>query len=326
MTRGGFSAFLKVLWMSVADRGLPIGGAPREVVALPVDIQPFAALIAVTSDWEITHISANIGAFLDIDASVLGHILDQVLLDGAVHDIRGVLNATAGQNGMGRLLGCDLRLGYPPFDLTIHDVETGFILEIEPAEPPSRLDDIGLIRGLIDRLRQARSFQDVASRAARSLRALTGFDRVVVCEVGADGSAIPIAEASMPGTAGLLEAEIKASDVLSHAHLQQNSQLCMTADVDAAPVPLLSRTSDAPLDLTHAISEAATPSCLSFLRASGAKASFAVSIVHNGALVGLIICHHQKPLRTGFRTRMLVGLFADLFTYEFVAALPENHR
>ena len=322
----GFSFCLKVRWMSAADHGEPIALGKSETVATPTEIQPFAAMIAVTSDWVITHISANIGAFLDIDTSVLGHLLDQVLLDVAVHDIRGVLNATAGQNGMGRLLGCDLRHGYPSFDLTIHNVETGFILEIEPAEQPSKLDDIGLIRGLIDRVRQASSQQEVANKAARSLRALTGFDRVVVCDVGADGHVSAIAEASMPGSASFPSGDFFASDVLSHAGHQLNSQLCMTADIDATPIALLSKSGNAPLDLTHAISEAATPACLEFLRASGAQASFAVSIVHNGALVGLIICHHQKPLRTGFRTRMLVGLFADLFTYEFVSALPDNPR
>ncbi len=278
----------------------------------------------MTSDWVITHISENIGTFLDLDASVLGHTLDHVLLDEAVHEIRGVLNATAGQNGMGRLLGCDLRHGYPAFDLTVHDIATGYILEIEPSEAMPRIDDIGLIRGLIDRVRQADTLEDVSVRAARSLRALSGYDRVVVRRVEPDGRSIATGEARMPGIAPLNADDVMASDILSHTNDQLNSQLCMTADVDAVLVPLVS-TLDAPsIDLAQAISEAPSPECSAFLRASGAKASFAVAIVQKGRLVGLIHFQHQKPLRTGFRTRMLVGLFADLFTYEFVTALQET--
>lgn len=311
--------------MSVADRGLSVTAAKADkVIATPPQIQPFAALIAVTSDWVITHISENIGGFLDLDASVLGHTLDHVLLDGAVHDIRGVLNATAGQNGMGRLLDCDLRHGYPAFDLTVHDIETGYILEVEPSEAIPRIDDIGVIRGLIDRVRRADTLEDVCMRAARSLRALTGFDRVVVCRVHADGRSTAIGEARMPGTAPLSTEVVMASDIISHTNDQLNSQLCMTADIDAALVPLVSLPDADPIDLAHAISEASSTDCTAFLRASDAKASFAVAIVQKGTLIGLIFCQHQKPLRTGFRTRMLVGLFADLFTYEFVAALHKT--
>jgi light-regulated signal transduction histidine kinase (bacteriophytochrome) len=310
--------------MSVADRGLSRAVTSGMAATSDIAIQPFAALLAVTSDWVITHISENIGAFLDIDASVLGHTLDSVLLDDAVHDIRGVLHATAGQNGMGRLLGCDLRHGYPQFDLTVHDVDRGYIIEIEPSEPLSRIDDIGLIRGLIERVRQGESLEDVSARAARSLRALTGFDRVLICQVDDSGRSTPVGEARMPGTGALPAREITAGDVLNHTRHPLNSQLSMTADVEAQSVKVLSRPDALPLDLTHAISEEATAACRNFLRASGGKSSFAVAIVHGGTLVGLIICHHPKPLRTGFRTRMLVGLFADLFTYEFVATLPKT--
>ena len=310
--------------MSVADRGLS-RAVPADMAApSDIKIQPFAALIAVTSDWVITHISANMSTFLDVDASVLGHTLDYVLLDQAVHDIRGVLHATAGQNGLGRLLACDLRLGYPQFDLTVHDVETGYIIEIEPSEPLSKIDDIGLIRGLIERVRHGDTLEDVATRAARSLRALTGFDRVVICQVQKGGQNTPIAEALMPGTSALSAREFKSDDVLNDTKHRLNSQLSLTADVDAPAVDLLSAPNAQRIDLSHAKSELATPACQAFMRASGAKSSLAVSIVHGGELVGLIICHHPKPLRTGFRTRMLVGLFADLFTYEFVAALAKK--
>ena len=310
--------------MSVADRNLSGTAVEGKGAPSGLQIQPFAALLAVTSDWVITHVSENIGTFLDIDASVLSHTLDSVLLDEAVHEIRGVLHATAGQNGMGRLLGCVLRHGYPQFDLTVHDVETGYIIEIEPSEPISRIDDIGLIRGLIDRVRQGETLEDVSTRAARSLRALTGFDRVMICGVFEDGCCRPITQALMPGTDALAVRDFGVRDVLGHTSTPLKSQLSMIADVDAKAVEVLSIPGAKPPDLTHAISEAPASTCQSFLRITETKSSFSVSIVHNQSLVGLIICHHPKPLCTGFRARMLVGLFADLFTYEFVAALSKT--
>lgn len=317
--------FLKVHWMPVADPDLNTGlprADPNEI-AHP-SIQPFAAVIAVTSDWVITHISANIKDFLDIDALVLGHTLDHVLLDDAVHDVRGVLNATAGQNGMGRLLGCTLRHGFPQFDLSVHSVETGYILEIEPSEPVSRIDDIGLVRGLFERVRQANTLEDVASTAARALRALTGFDRVAICQVDPFGKACVIQEVSMPGFAPLGTMVKNASNVLPKMNPARNAQLCMISDVDTPPIGLQTQSGDAALDLTHAISAMPVVECVAFARACDAKASFAVSIAQHGTLIGLIICQHQKPLKTGFRTRMLMGLFADLFAYEYVAALARK--
>lgn len=300
--------------MSVAERNLTLGSDIGGTRDTDPRLQSFACLIAVTIDWEIIHVSANIGDFLDLDSSILGHTLDQVLLDDAVHEIRGVLNATAGHGGVGRLLGSNLRHGYPQFDLTIHENAHGFIIEIERGEPLSKIDDIGLVRGLMARIKQSATKDEAAEKAARSIRALTGFDRVTVCQVRKDGAAEVISEASMPGIASLTEAGLTAQDV-SAIGLDRHQQL--VADVDAAPVAVMSRPSSAPLDLHLAISLAPTAACRGLLRAHGAKAALTIPILCKNKVAGLILCHHTKPLRAGFRMRMLVDLFVDLYAYEF---------
>ncbi|NNE88221.1 MAG: GAF domain-containing protein [Silicimonas sp.] len=307
--------------MSVAERGLGIDRKIIPATRMDPKIQPFAAVIAVTTDWVITHISANIVEFLDIDASVLGHTLDHVLLEDAVHEIRGVLNATAGHGGAGRLLGCDLRHGYPQFDLTIHENETGYVIELEQGEQLSKMDDIGLLRGLMARVKQASTPEETADKAARSIRALTGFDRVSVCRVLDDERGKVVSEARLPGIRTLLGNEIAAEYVADMGNvLNAHAQQQIVADVDATPAVLMSGPDHAPLDLTHAISLAPTPRSLAFLRMHAARAALSLPIINDGGLIGLVVCHHAKPLRAGFRTRMLVELFVDLFAHEFAKA------
>jgi light-regulated signal transduction histidine kinase (bacteriophytochrome) len=298
--------------MSVAERD-PRADRSNET-SVPV-LQPFAALIAVTTDWEISHVSANIDAFLGLDASILGHTLDQVFLDEAVHEIRGVLNATAGQDGVGRLYGCALRLGFPAFDLTVHDRGDRFILEFECGEAPTRVDDIGLVRGLISRVRQSNSPKEAAHKAARSLRALTGFDRVSLCASRGQGAEV-LAEASMPGMETLSDVDIdkyiKSLSAISHPF--------MVADIDAELVSIISRPGVSLLDTGFAISAAPDPVIKDALRASNVKASLSMPIIRHGETMGWVICHHSRPLCAGFRMRVLADLFVELYAY----TLSEN--
>ncbi len=89
--------------------------------------------------------------------------------------------------------------------------------------------------------------------------------------------------------------------------------------MDADPVPVLSHTVPAALDLTECDLRAAAPVHLEYLRNMGVKASFSASITVQGKLWGLIACHHTEPRTLSYHARRLTYFISRGFVMRLLA-------
>ena len=158
-------------------------------------IQPTGFLIAVTADWIVLHASANIGQWLGVEPEdLLGMPLSRVIAMDALHTIRGRLQVAHINGSVERAFGVTLSATVPVCDVAVHLSGSTIVIEAEPSEGEGPQDSGSLLRSMLGRVQNTRGFDAFCREAARQMRALTGFDRVMVYRFDADWNGEVIAE------------------------------------------------------------------------------------------------------------------------------------
>src|SRR6201999_3099450 len=129
--------------------------------------------------------------------------------------------------------------GMGGFDVAMHFSDANVIIEAEPASGEHG-DATGMVRTMISRLDQTADFEAFYREGARQVRALIGFDRVMVYRFAADVSGEVVAEAARPGIGKFLGLHYPASDIPAQAReLYKRNLLRVITDVNAEPVAVL---------------------------------------------------------------------------------------
>jgi light-regulated signal transduction histidine kinase (bacteriophytochrome) len=167
------------------------------------------------------------------------------------------------------------------------------------------------------RLQQTGDQRTLYRVAAREMRALTGFDRVMVYRFEHDGSGEVVAESARTGLESYLGLHYPASDVPQQARiLYQRNWLRIIPDVDATPSiiePPVDRAGQT-LDLSMSVLRSVSPIHIEYLQNMGVAASMSVSILCRGKLWGLFACHHYSPHHVPFSRRTAAELFGQMFS------------
>lgn len=310
------------------DQQVDLTTCDREPIHILGRVQSYGALIAVSSDWIIQHVSENIQPFLGQPAAdLVGQPLDDVLPRNTITRLRAKM--IEGRDAVNRLFGVRLLDPMARYDMSIHNSGRHLVIEFEPKDR-ARLEEDTLsdVYPLIQRIRGAGSLARCTAEAARAMRALSGFDSVMVYQFQPDGSGSVVAEdkrGDLPSYNGL---RFPASDIPVQARaLYKRNLLRLIADVNdpgAALVPQVSPEGK-PLDLSLSVTRAVSPIHIEYLRNMGVEASMSVSIMRNGELWGLFACHHRSPRYLEFERRTAIELFAHLFSYE-LSHLEEQQR
>ncbi|MDC7784459.1 HWE histidine kinase domain-containing protein [Rhodoplanes sp. TEM] len=309
-----------------ADNGptVDLTNCDREPIHLLGAVQPFGFLLAVAADdWHITHASANAAAALGVAPDALiGRPLDAVVAQEPLHTIRGLLQGVSGDM-VARGFALDLVPGLR-CDIAAHVIAaatTGgtadtVVIECEWTAGEGDTAAAGLARDMIARLQRTDDQKSFFRTAAREMRALTGFDRVMVYRFDEDGSGEVVAEAVDPGRGSFLGLHYPASDIPRQARvLYARNVLRIIPDIEAAPVPVVPGEPDgAPLDLSMSVLRSVSAIHIEYLRNMGVRASMSVSILRDDRLWGLFACHHYAPHRVAFGRRTAAELFAQVFS------------
>lgn len=300
------------------DEVASLTSCDREPIHLLGGIQPIGFLLSVSTDWRVLRASANIEAFLGLPPDkVIGRPVNTVLAADLLHDIRGRLQTVAGTGIVERLFGQRLVADGPLFDVAVHISGRETVIEFESATG-QRHAPLSVLRSMLARVERQTAFRSVYREAARQIRALTGFDRVMVYRFADDGTGEVVAESADSELPPFLGLRYPASDIPVQARaLYRRNYLRIIADVDAEPVPILPATvpEGDQLDLSMSGLRSVSPIHLEYLRNMGVRASMSISILQRGELWGLIACHHRKPIRLDLETRSTAELFGQMFSY-----------
>lgn len=299
---------------------MDLSNCDREPIQFLGHVQTFGCLIAVSGFWEITHASGTVEKLLmQSPVELLGKQLGEIFLDSSIHDLRTRFQLLSGPDAVERLFGVRLlKDSEDLFDLALYRTDLDIVIEIEPNVGSLRKDQASYLRPMIDRLRKEDTIEALCETAARYIRSMTGFDRVMVYKFHPDQTGEVIAESLKLGVDSFFGLRYPASDIPIQAReLYRRNLLRIISDVDDDVSPIYSDSSraDAPIDLSLSGLRAVSPIHIEYLRNMGVQASMSISIVVRGKLWGLFALHHYQPRVLSYETRTASELFAQLFSF-----------
>ncbi len=295
----------------------------REPIHVPGSIQPNAVLLAAdAATLLITAFSTNVAEIVDsIEPPLLGRSLAEILPLPFIDLIRARLAIGALDDGGSARRRIRLPATGETNYLAVAHAHAGRLI-IEFEREPDRAEDFRTASQIdtelaMARLRAAGTLTEAARVAALEIRALTGFEAVLVYRFDPDWNGEAVAEDKTPDwSRSLLGLRFPASDIPSQARaLYTKAKSRFVIDRDSVPVPLRGAPggSNAPIDLTFAQHRTLSPIHLEYQRNLGVNGSMSISIMVDGHLWGLMIGHHRRPHYVPPETRSAATVLTDAF-------------
>ncbi|MDF1604537.1 SpoIIE family protein phosphatase [Nocardioides sp. YIM 152315] len=284
-----------------------------EPIHVPGAIQPHGVLLALDAELRCVVVSANCEELLGIPSSAavgatLAALVGPALAAALEERIAAEVTTEPLVVRLDDLAPRAALVG-AHVDVRHHRSGSRWIVEIEPISGAgaNRLT-YQSTRGAMARLAEAASVHELADQLAVEVRALLGFDRVMVYRFDGDWNGEVIAEERRADLNSFLGLHYPASDIPAQARrLYTINWTRLIADVGYTPVPLqpvLDPATRAPLDLSHAGLRSVSPIHIEYLANMGVTASMSISLVVDGVLWGLVACHHYSgPHRPSHEAR-----------------------
>jgi chemotaxis family two-component system sensor kinase Cph1 len=264
-----------------------------EPIHIPGSIQPHGVLLAVQEPaMTVTVASANLP---DWFATTVADAIGAPLADVVGAGIAEVITLAAGRDWGPRLDELHLPTT-PPLTAALHRSGAHLVVEVEAAGDAEEAGQI--LRETAFAVQSVETVLDIAAVAARRIRQLTGFDRVMVYRFDAEWNGEVVAEERRPDLNTFLGLHYPSTDIPAQAReLYRRNWLRLIPDVGYRPVPLqppVAAGDVQPLDLSHSTLRSVSPIHIEYLSNMGVGASMSVSLITRGELWGLIACHHYS--------------------------------
>ena len=203
-------------------------------------------------------------------------------------------------------------------------------IELEPAaEPLDRYPD--LIADAAATLASPTSIADLCQHTVDSIRATSGYDRVLLYRFDEASNGQVIAGSVREGVDPLVGLSFPASDITARARGQfATSFTRYIPDVNGRSHGLLtSRIPRQPhhaIDLTPSNLRRVAPCHIGYLRNMGIEASMSVAITIEGRLWGLVLCHAMEPRTVSIDRRIVCEQTAMMFAHQLSALTTAASR
>ena len=307
-----------------AGEKIGLTNCDREPIHTPGGIQPIGFLIATSADW-IVQRAANTLDHLGVAAADLpGTPLSGVLQKSAIDKIRSRIALLRSKDAVERVFEVPLVDGGKPYDIAVHFSGNSVIVECEPAQG-DQIEVSSLVRSSLTRLGSCQDVSALLKEGARQFRSLMNYDRVMMYRFAEDGSGEVVSQSLAPDIDSYIGLNFPATDIPQQARaLYLRNTFRIIADVQGEAVPIEPVGEGKPLDLSLALFRAVSPIHLEYLRNMGVGASLSVSIVVDGKLWGMIVCHHDSPRLPSFAERSAAELFGQIFSLQIESKVREQ--
>jgi diguanylate cyclase (GGDEF)-like protein len=310
--------------ISKTDLQSDIASCESEPIHIPGFIQPHGALLALDpTTLAITHVSANMQQLTGMPGgALLGRSPQALLGEEQFAGLEVALRAPLFETGVSNISGGPVS---EPMECIFSRFKDSVLLELQPIKDAHTLDllDISLsLQAPLSRMERTATVDELALFVAKEIRAISGFDRVMVYRFDEDwhgmvlaedvGERLPVAYLGMHFPAG--DIPIQARD------LYILNTLRLIPDTDYVPVPIVG---GAPLDLSRSQLRSVSPIHIEYLHNIGVRATLTISIIVRGKLWGLVACHHASPRRINHAVRSTCDFFAQMLALKLSARIDQ---
>ena len=255
-------------------------------------VQSCAWLLELSLDWVVLRASENIHHLLgESHVSLIDEPLGRFVHAQALHDLRNLFSRLSGTTGIARAYAVRLTDEPELVDIAFQLENGRVILEAVPSAG-SFGECFGSVGGLIAGLSESRG-QTLLDNAARRMRALTGYDRVVL-------------------TCGDRRAESSRGSV--GAATTEAGLPMFVADTNATSADVFPRHSD-DRALDAALLRAPASEALAALRDAGIRACLRLPFDADG-MKGEFRCDSRTPREPSFELHAAAELFVQMFAMQ----------
>ncbi len=276
-----------------------------EAIREPGAIQPHGVLLAL-SEPDLTIVMASANAPELFGQEVLGALIDELVAQSCADWLRAADRELVPSGSL------RVRVREADIDLVAHRSGGLLVTEWEPIAAAQQSDQAWHSRlpQVLQRLSGADTLDELVTSLVTDVRALTGFDRVMIYRFDPQWNGEVIAEDRRDDLEPFLGLHYPAADIPAQARaLYEQNWLRLIPDATYRSVQLtpgLNPRDGRPWDLSASVLRSVSPVHLQYLANMGVKASMSVSLLDRGRLWGLIACHHyQGPHRPAYNDRMV---------------------
>lgn len=293
---------------------LALKACASEPIHLIGQLQPHGGLLAFSANapHQVLQASCNIGEFTGAACQdVLNRPLADLFDPPSLSQIHALIDALPGQSTITGTLNSKVNGTNLALITHLYQTDGTYVLEMERDQgdrQEARLAEL-LLQTQQTMLRTDAYFETgrYFELLVELVRALTGYDSVMVYRFDPDWNGEVIAQSQCDNAPSYLGMHFPASDIPVQARRLYTTNLVrVIADVNASPVPIApdrNALTGQPLDLTYSALRSLSPIHIEYLRNIGVHASMVISLMQDGRLWGLIACHHlsPKPASMGLR-------------------------
>lgn len=276
----------------------------REPIRVPGRIQSHGMLFGIdATTGKITLASENATEWL-------GHSVDDlesISLAEAVRDanpVDPVRIALAGQE----------------YESIVHRLDDKTVVELEPVLPQLGYARTSVV-GALQRLSKLTTVAELRAAAVEEVRAISGFDRVMMYHFHDDGHGEVVGESRTGDLEPYLGLHFPASDIPAQArelYITKLSRAIVRSDDLGVPLVALDGAAVS-IDLSEAELRAVSPFHLQFMRNMGQVSTVSLSMVDRDRLHGMITCAHGTERRLPVLMRRALEVLAAQVSLQLVA-------
>jgi diguanylate cyclase (GGDEF)-like protein len=308
------------------DALLGLESCENEPILRPGFIQPHGVLLALEpSTLLIEQVSINSQPLLGLTpGELIGHTPAIFLGQRRFEGLAAAINVPGFETDVRTItVGPDQM----PIECTSSSYRDSLLVELQLINGAHSLDllDVSLsLHAPLARMERTSNVDELLSIVAQEIRAISGFDRVMVYQFDDDWHGVVLAEDVADGIAvEFLGLRFPASDMPAQSrNLYLLNTLRLIPDRDYVPVPIVDgRGNRSVLDLSRSELRSVSPIHIEYMRNIGVRATLMISIIVRGKLWGLIACHHNAPRRINHAVRSTCNFFAQMLSLKLTARI-----
>ena len=305
-----------------------VASCESEPIHVPGFIQPHGVLLALNvTTFIIEQVSENSARLLArTPQELIGNSPALFLGDRQFEQLALSLSGTSFEPGVSNVL---VGPGDEPMECVYSRYRDSLLIEFQPTDTAQANDllDVSLrLQAPMSRMERTSSIEDLAFIAAQEIRAISGFDRVMVYRFDHDWHGQVIAEnVSDRVPVAYLGMHFPAGDIPAQAReLYLLNTLRLIPDTDYVPVAIVANGVRPTLDLSRSDLRSVSPIHIEYLHNIGVRATLTISIIVHGTLWGMVACHHVSPRRLNHVVRSTCNFFAQILGLKLTARVDQT--
>jgi chemotaxis family two-component system sensor kinase Cph1 len=206
----------------------------------------------------------------------------------------------------------------------VHEQNDSLLLELEEQTASTSFVNIyQQLKYAMEAINHAPDIEDACKVAADQLKALSGYDKVMVYRFDKDWNGTVIAEALVPGMESYMGLTFPASDIPRQARtMYLKNPYRMIPNREYVPVslyPVINPVTNAFTDLSECNLRSVPAVHLEYMKNMNIMTSMSCRILKDGELWGLFSCHHRTAYYLPYEGRAVFELLSDIIASRIVS-------